>query len=629
MKQAVAILSSEAKGTEAVIKSMFMESVDILEEEVFLESNASVIREHERVIVAGNLTLLKACIEACIAENKPIAFLPLPGQHFLSRTFKIPTDPEAAIRLALEGELHTVDTLRCNGELVLNSVVVADVPVLSKSIYEQELGFFERLKLFFKEIRGITLHSFTITTAKEQEIKTAASGIYVFEHDNKTVSKNLLNEPLTTVDGKVFAVLVSPRSILDYLSFLGRITLSKTKSFARLPGSIGYVKSSDITIASDRPYTVLVDRENRIETPVTLHVDREVLSVVAGEGFAEENPAEGSDKESIKTDNLPLEKERLEIIERPLPFFSNASEERYKTLFLSLREESQPTPQYLTLMVLSTLLATLGIFLDSASVVIGAMILAPLMAPMVSFSMGVLRKDSPLFYRSIGTIGIGISLALAASALMTNLMPFETWTGELAGRLRPSLLDLMVAILSGIAAAFAKADSKISQSLAGVAIAVALVPPLSVVGIGLGWMDSYIILNALLLFVTNFVGIVLAASLTFLVLGYSTGVKGKRSFWALWLSMVLIAIPLYLAFGKMTAYADIQKALNDTPFQLPCGTVTVSNVELLGNGESYRIRCDILAKNAPDEGDMNQLKQAVEATLEHPVTLETRLIRVY
>lgn len=629
MKKAVAILSSEAKATEAVIKSIFMEDIDILEEEVFLESNASAIREHDRVIVSGNLALLKACIEACIAEDKPVAFLPLPGQHYLSRTFKIPNDPEAAIRLALEGEVHTVDTLRCNGELVLNSVVVADVPVLSKSIYEKELGFFERLRLFFREIRGITLHSFTLTTAKEQEIKTAASGIYVFEHDNKTVSKNLLNEPLTTVDGKVFAVLVAPRSILDYLGFLGRITLSRTKTFTKLPASIGYLKSSDITIASERPYPVLVDRETTIETPVTLHVDKEVLSVATGEGFVEENPAEGSDKESIKVENLPMEKERLEMVERRLPFFSNASEERYKNLFLSLRDESRPTPQYLTLMVLSTLLATLGIFLDSASVVIGAMILAPLMAPMVSFSMGVLRKESQLFYRSLGTIAVGIGLALAASALMTNLMPLETWTGELTGRLRPSLLDLMVAILSGIAAAFAKADSKISQSLAGVAIAVALVPPLSVVGIGLGWLDSYIILNALLLFVTNFVGIVLAASLTFLVLGYSTGVKGKRSFWALGLSMLLIAVPLYLSFGKMTDYANIQNALNDTPFTLGCGTVTMSNVELLGNGKAYRIRCDLLARNAPDDADMKHLKKAVESTLNHPVTLESRLIRVY
>lgn len=629
MKKAVAILSSEAKATEEVIKSMFMEEIDILEEEVFLESNASLIREHERVIVSGNLQLLKATIEACVVENKPVAFLPLEGQHYLSRTFKVPPTPEAALRLALEGEIHTVDTLRCNGELVLNSVVVADVPVLSKSIYEKELGFFERLRLFLREIRGITLHPFTLTTAKEQEVKTAASGVYVFEHDNKTVSKNLLNEPLTTVDGKVFAVLVAPRSILDYLGFLGRITLSKTKSFTKLPESIGYLKSSEITISSERPYPVLVDRETTIETPVTLHVDKEILSVVAGEGFAEENPAEGSDKESIKVENLPLEKERLEMVERPLPFFSNASEERYKSLFLSLRDESKPSPQYLTLMVLSTLLATLGIFLDSASVVIGAMILAPLMAPMVSFSMGVLRKDSSLFYRSMGTISIGIVLALAASALMTILMPFESWTDELTGRLRPSLLDLMVAIISGIAAAFAKADSKISQSLAGVAIAVALVPPLSVVGIGLGWMDGYIVFNALLLFVTNLVGIVLAASLTFLVLGYSTGVKGKKSFWALGLSMLLIAVPLYLSFGKMTAYSDIRQALNETPFTLGCGNVTVSNVELLGNGDTYRIRCNLLAQNAPDDSDMVQLKQAIESLLNHAVTLETRLIRVY
>jgi uncharacterized hydrophobic protein (TIGR00271 family) len=317
------------------------------------------------------------------------------------------------------------------------------------------------------------------------------------------------------------------------------------------------------------------------------------------------------------------------MIERPLPFFSNASEERYKNLFLSLRDESHPSPQYLTLMVLSTLLATLGIFLNSASVVIGAMILAPLMAPMVSFSMGVLRKDHQLFYHSLGTIGIGIAVALAASALMTFLMPFQMMTGELSGRLHPSLLDLLVAVLSGIAAAFAKADIKIAPSLAGVAIAVALVPPLSVVGIGLGWMNAYIITNALLLFLTNLVGIVIAASLTFYILGYSTGVKGKKSFWALGIAMALIAVPLYLSFGKMTSYADLQKKLNEKVFTVGQKTVTLANVQLVGNGEKVRIRSDILADKALDDADVSRLKKAIETVLGHDITLETHIIRVY
>jgi uncharacterized hydrophobic protein (TIGR00271 family) len=628
MKKAVAILSSEAKEAESLIRSMFMEEITLLEQETLPPDHAELFAAHERVIVSGSLELVKACIEACIKLDKPLAFLPLEGQQFLNRTFKIPTKNEAALRQALEGEVQRVDTLRCNGALVLQSVVVADVPALSKSSYEANPGVWERLRMFIRGIRGITLHTFTLTTAKEQEIKTAAAGIYLFEHDNKTISRNLLGEPLSAVDGKVFAVLVAPRSVLDYLFFLMRVTLSRAKTFTRLPDSIGYVKSSDITISSERPYTVLIDRKENLQTPVTLHVSQKVLPVVVGEKFAEDNGGEGSEKESIKVENLPLEKERLILAERPLPLFSSASEERYKNLFISLRDESRPTPQYLVLMVLSTLLATLGVFLDSASVVIGAMILAPLMAPMVSFSMGVLRKDGQLFYGSLRTIAVGVLLSIAAAALMTSLIPFQSMTGELAGRLRPSLLDLLVAIFSGIAAAFAKADTKIAPSLAGVAIAVALVPPLAVVGIGVGWMDGYIVSNALLLFLTNLVGIVLAATLTFLVLGYATGVKGIKSFWALGVAMLLIAIPLYFSFGKIAAYASLQKQLNDRTFLIEGHPVTVANARLLEE-KPYRIRCDLLSSYPLDDARIAELKHNIEALLERTVTLEVRPIRVY
>ena len=373
----------------------------------------------------------------------------------------------------------------------------------------------------------------------------------------------------------------------------------------------------------------LLDREEKLSTPVTLEVEQRVLPIVVGEGFAEANTSESSEKESIKIENLPTEKERLDMVERRLPLFASASEERYKSLFLSLRDESRPSPQYITLMILSTLLATIGIFLDSASVVIGAMVLAPLMAPMVSFSMGVLRKDFGLFYRSIQTILIGIALALGASALFTSMIPFENWTHELSGRLQPSLLDLSVAVISGVAAAFAKADTKIAPSLAGVAISVALVPPLSVVGIGLGWMDWHIISNAMLLFLTNLVGIVMAASLTFLVLGYSTGVKGKKSFWALGLSLVLIAVPLYFSFVKIAQHADAQRTLSEHSYTIHGKELTLNNIELTDDEHAMRIRCDVCSASGLNDEDMKALKLRLSTLLGTSVTLEATVIRVY
>ncbi len=140
----------------------------------------------------------------------------------------------------------------------------------------------------------------------------------------------------------------------------------------------------------------------------------------------------------------------------------------------------------MVLMVLSTILATVGLYMNSSSVIIGAMLLAPLMAPIISLAMGILRMDKGLFGRSLIKIFMGITLALATAAFATMPLNYQPLTNEMLARLNPTVLDLAVAIIAGVAGAYTKSYKEILQSLAGVAIAVALVPPLATAGIGLG-----------------------------------------------------------------------------------------------------------------------------------------------
>ena len=143
--------------------------------------------------------------------------------------------------------------------------------------------------------------------------------------------------------------------------------------------------------------------------------------------------------------------------------------------------------------------AAVGLFLDSAAVIIGAMLLAPLMTPIVSLAMGVLRGDHSLQKNSAIKIIVGVVIALLASACFSLLFPHKPVTSEMLARINPTLLDLAVAVLSGIAAAYAKSYREIIQNLAGVAIAVALVPPLAVAGIGIGNLDLSITLETFLI----------------------------------------------------------------------------------------------------------------------------------
>jgi uncharacterized membrane protein len=142
-------------------------------------------------------------------------------------------------------------------------------------------------------------------------------------------------------------------------------------------------------------------------------------------------------------------------------------------------------------------------------------------------------------------------MALLFSSIYTLFIPLEQITSEMQGRLHPNLLDLLVAIFSGIAGAYATSKEEVAKSLAGVAIAVALVPPLSVTGIGIGLGNFDVIYGSFLLFITNLVGITLSAALTFIVLGFAPVTKAKKGVFYTSIIMAIVSIPLFLSFMKV------------------------------------------------------------------------------
>ncbi len=174
----------------------------------------------------------------------------------------------------------------------------------------------------------------------------------------------------------------------------------------------------------------------------------------------------------------------------------------------------------------SAVLATLGLLANSAAVIIGAMIVAPLMSPIISMSYGIVAGRMALTMRSLLTIFTGTLLTIGLAFVFTELVGWKIAGSEIVARMRPSLLDLGVAVASGAAAAFAYTRPNVSSALAGIAIAVALVPPLCTVGIALALghevrvevglaEESFSALGPFLLFLTNLIGIVFAGSLVF------------------------------------------------------------------------------------------------------------------
>jgi len=263
------------------------------------------------------------------------------------------------------------------------------------------------------------------------------------------------------------------------------------------------------------------------------------------------------------------------------------------------------------LLILSTMIATFGLFINSSSVVIGAMLLAPLMQPIVSLSMGVLRQDSDLEFNAAKTIFWGVLAVLLTAAVISLFTPIERLTTEMAGRLSPTILDLFVAIASGAAAAYAKSNEKIIGSLAGVAIAVALVPPLAVAGIGLGWGNWHMFSMSFLLFVTNLVGIVLSAAFTFVLLGFSPLAIARKGI-MIWMSIVFaVAIPLYSSFDTMKEDIQIQRTLANVSFSLGRHDIQLTQIQLIHHTETDEIRCEVISTGLLNIEEKKLLKEAI------------------
>jgi uncharacterized hydrophobic protein (TIGR00271 family) len=184
-------------------------------------------------------------------------------------------------------------------------------------------------------------------------------------------------------------------------------------------------------------------------------------------------------------------------------------------LVRQLEQSAQANIDFVIMMVLSTSLASLGLLADSNAVVIGAMLVAPLMGPLVAAGLSLVQANLSLFRRSLGVTVIGLGIGFVASLIFGALNPGFEPTLEIEARGKADLLDLGIAFFSGMTAAYASGRSNVMTTLAGVAIAAALVPPLAVVGIALTHGSPLISGNAAILLITNLVAIILGAALVF------------------------------------------------------------------------------------------------------------------
>ncbi|MBU2559083.1 MAG: TIGR00341 family protein [Bacteroidetes bacterium] len=587
---------------------------EIIEEAVVFEPEIiNQCKAGQQLLLFISDQQLKTILPALIEKEMTIAVLPHPDSVDSCTGFGVSRQLDKAVsHLKNEPERLKTDVLYCNEKIVLNYVTVGENFVTNAKLPTVGKVFSLKLRQL-KRLLTIEPFLLDISLTDSKVLKTAAAGISVSEHRKSSLLSRMVMEDSSVSDKKMHIFLISPRSIMEMI----RYTVGSMKSKSKLPPFAAHIKTASATLSfpdGDRVY--VVDGKPFKADKLSLGIGEKPIHIIPGSYLELPGKSTGSE-EIFKIAALPDQATAKEIAGKKLPLIKHASTEEFKDLFQVLRDNARIKSSYLVLMVLSTLLATFGLFANSSPVVIGAMILAPLMSPIISLSMGALRQDKRLILNSSTTILAGLGIALFFAVLLTWFTPLSSPSEEILSRTRPNLLDLGIAVISGVAGAYAHARDEIAKTLAGVAIAVALVPPLAVAAIGLGWLNFEIFFGALLLLVTNLAGIVLAASFTFLLLGFSPFKLATKGMLISLVVVVVLSIPLAFSFGRMLQIHTVTKEL--TGYETDIARITDVRVMHI---KPLKISLKLVADEPLNGDQIDAVKAQIEEKMDQPVELE-------
>lgn len=302
-----------------------------------------------------------------------------------------------------------------------------------------------------------------------------------------------------------------------------------------------------------------------------------------------------------------------------------------RALFFEPPEQRLRISRFVMLLFFASVIAAGGLLGDSIATVIGAMIVAPLMTPIMGMVVSIILGNRRRLWRSFLFVFFGALLAIAIGFLVAQAMP-QSWdprdSAQIMARTAPRLLDIMVALASGGAGAYALSRSDIADALPGVAISISLVPPLVTVGILLSAQEPGLAVGAFQLFLTNFAAILLAGTVTFIATGLAAGVGRRPSqlivpLLLLLLLGVAIAAPLASNSASLwttnrrenAVFNDVSAWLAETDTELVTVRVNRSNVEIDLRGDG-------------DLPDANSLLTSIRETIpDATVTIRNALVQ--
>lgn len=302
-----------------------------------------------------------------------------------------------------------------------------------------------------------------------------------------------------------------------------------------------------------------------------------------------------------------------------------------KSLNRSLWREANPSFNYFIMLFLSGVIAALGLLAGSTAAIIGAMIVAPLMGPITAMAFAITMGNRRLLKRSGWAVITGGLLTIGTAYFITTLVGLSTLNPEIVERTRPTLIDLAIGLAAGAAGAFAKTRKGVADALPGVAIAVALVPPLSVIGIGLAFGDRAVITGSTLLFATNLAGIILSGGLVFIWQDYGSLKRAKQGLTTSILVLCLLGIPLGISMRDLIV-EERARSLVGSLIRRESETFKNTDIRRLRvNAEGNILTVDLEVAAPTDsisEKQINLVHQLLEKRLARAIQLEVHVFPV-
>ena len=283
--------------------------------------------------------------------------------------------------------------------------------------------------------------------------------------------------------------------------------------------------------------------------------------------------------------------------------------------------------RFVALLLFSSSIAAFGLINNSAAVVIGAMLIAPLMTPMMGAAAAIVQTWTSRLAESAAIIVGGAVLGIGTGWLLGWIIPQVgddvALPGEILARTEPNLVDLGVAIAAGAAGAYVTIRKEASSALPGVGIAVALVPPLATVGLTLRVGRSDLAGGAFLLFATNVVAIVLAAGIVFAAAGFVAPVDRLRE---QWLGAIIAVLTVLIILAPLTLNSLLRYAEATIPLQVT-DDVEQWDPDLEVDDVVVRTRQDpmeitIVASGSAVDGDVDELASMIADSIDETVVID-------